>query len=74
MSIEETAAPTVERRQSGKLYGRTATEIAGPLGDRGEVVRYRRVLTGRQHRLMLGLAGLHMALALLLVVYLPLPG
>jgi cellulose synthase (UDP-forming) len=64
----------VERRLPGKLYGRTATEIAGPIQPSTEVVRYRRVLSPGQHRFMLGAATLHIGLALLLVGYLLLPG
>jgi hypothetical protein len=64
----------VERRESGKLYGRTATEITGPLAPADGRVRYRRVLTVRQHLVMLGLGVSQMALAGALTVYLLLPG
>jgi cellulose synthase (UDP-forming) len=64
----------VERRATGKLYGRTATEIAGALQPTTDVVAYRRVLNPRQHRLMLAVAGAHIALAVMLVVYLMVPG
>jgi cellulose synthase (UDP-forming) len=63
----------VERRQSGKLYGRTATEIAGPAEPASDVVRYRRVLTRRQHLMLLGVAGVHIVLAVLVVAPLLLP-
>jgi len=74
MSREPAAGQILERRLPGKLYGRTATEITGPLQPVTEVVRYRRVLSSGQHRLMLGVASLHIALAAALVVYLLLPG
>jgi cellulose synthase (UDP-forming) len=63
-----------ERRIPGKLYGRTATEIAGAVRSGAAVVRYRRVLTSRQHRLMLTIGGLHMTLAGGLIGYMLLPG
>ncbi len=68
----------VERRVPGRLYGRTATEIAGRVepGTDGAAprVRYRRVLTGRQHAAMLAMGGLHVVVALGLAVALVLPG
>jgi cellulose synthase (UDP-forming) len=63
-----------ERRVPGGLYGRTATEIAGPLRPASGTVAYRRVLTPGQHWTMLGLGTLHIALALALTGCLLLPG
>ena len=72
---EQTPGPEgIERRQPGRLYGRTATEITGAMGSTTEVVRYRRVLTRRQHLMMLGVAGVHIGLAVLVAVVLLLPG
>ncbi|MGA5303714.1 glycosyltransferase family 2 protein [Nucisporomicrobium flavum] len=64
----------VERRVPGRLYGRTATEITGPVRTPADRVRYRPVLSRRQHRVMLGVAGLHIAFALALAGFLVLPG
>jgi cellulose synthase (UDP-forming) len=63
-----------ERRVPGALYGRTATEIAGPLQPASGTVGYRRVLTPGQHWTMLGLGSLHIALATALSAFLLLPG
>ncbi|UQU63474.1 glycosyltransferase [Couchioplanes caeruleus] len=73
MSEQDTAAP-VERRVPGRLYGRTATEITGPVRTPADRVRYRPVLSRRQHRFMVGVAGLHITFALALVGFLVLPG
>jgi cellulose synthase (UDP-forming) len=62
-----------ERRISGKLYSRTATEITGALQPTAAKVAYTTVLTRRQHWLMLALGGLHIALAVALAGYLLLP-
>jgi cellulose synthase/poly-beta-1,6-N-acetylglucosamine synthase-like glycosyltransferase len=62
-----------ERRIPGKLYSRTATEITGRLRPTAADVSYTTVLTGRQHVMMLSLGGIHIALAVTLVVYLLLP-
>ncbi|WP_231486878.1 glycosyltransferase family 2 protein [Candidatus Blastococcus massiliensis] len=66
-------APAYERRESGRLYGRTATEVTGPLQPTGDRVRYREALTPRQRFGVLALGGTHMtaALALTVVVLLP---
>ncbi len=64
----------IERRQQGKLYGRTATEITGVIETATDVVRYRRVLSRRQHFLLVSVAGLHIGLAVLVAVVLLLPG
>src|SRR5829696_5583687 len=62
-----------ERRQEGRLYGRTATEVTGPLLPTAERVRYRDVLTPAQRRGVLGLGWLHVAVALALTGYLLYP-
>src|SRR3712207_4963700 len=62
-----------ERRESGRLYGRTATEVTGTLQDGGERVRYRDALTPRQRRGVLALGWFHVVLALALAGYLLLP-
>ena len=62
-----------ERRQSARLYGRTATEIAGPLKPTEGTVRYRRTLSRRQQVSVQVVGFLHMALALGLAVFLLLP-
>jgi hypothetical protein len=56
------------------LYGRTATEITGPLSDGGDRVRFRTVLSAREHVVLLSIGGLHILLAAALAVYLLLPG
>jgi cellulose synthase (UDP-forming) len=63
-----------ERRIPGRLYGRTATEITGPLQPTSGKVEYHSVLTPRQHWAMLGLGGLNIALIAALTGYLLLPG
>jgi cellulose synthase (UDP-forming) len=68
------AGRQTERRVSGSLYGRTATEITGPLQPASHQVRYRKVLSRRQHAQVLLFGWLHVALALALAVYLLLPG
>jgi cellulose synthase (UDP-forming) len=74
MSVDASGYGGQDRRVPGKLYGRTATEIAGPMsGDDGRV-RHRRVLTARQHLVLLSLGGLHVLLAAVLAVFLLLPG
>lgn len=72
MSTVSNTVPA-ERRLPGKLYGRTATEITGTIGEPAGVVRYRPVLNRAQHRRLLSIAGLHIAFALTLVVFLLLP-
>lgn len=71
---ETVARPAVtERRQPGRLYGRTATEVTGPLEPTGPTVRYRDALTPAQRRGVLLLAWFHIALAVGLATYLLLP-
>ncbi|MGR7024175.1 glycosyltransferase family 2 protein [Geodermatophilus sp. URMC 62] len=62
-----------ERRRSGRLYGRTATEVTGAVQGGEDRVRYRDALTARQRRGVLGLGWFHVVLALALAGYLLLP-
>lgn len=73
MSPDRVEGPAVERRAPGRLYGRTATENAGPLRQPTNKVAYRPVLSPGQHRFMLAAGGLHMVLAGVLAGYLLLP-
>src|SRR5215207_3517242 len=72
-TIEGPLRPVPERRESGRLYGRTATEVTGALQDGGERVRYRDALTPLQRRGVLSLGWFHILLALALAGYLLLP-
>jgi len=67
-------APSTERRAAGKLYGRTATDLTGPLQPTRPSVAYRRVLGRSQHRTLIALGVLHIALAVALAGFLALPG
>ena len=62
-----------DRREGGRLYGRTATEITGPLQPTSDVVRYQEAMTPRQRRgvLLLGWAHVLVAVALTVVVLVP---
>ncbi|MGY1802274.1 glycosyltransferase family 2 protein [Blastococcus sp. SYSU D00922] len=62
-----------ERRLEGRLYGRTATEVTGPLGRTASRVSYRDVLTPAQRRSVLLLGWFHVTLALALTAYLLVP-
>jgi cellulose synthase (UDP-forming) len=64
----------VERRQAGRLYGRTATEVTGPLQSRGPVVMYRPVLSRREQLAVQSMGWFHVAIAVTLAVYLLVPG
>ncbi|WP_197537386.1 glycosyltransferase family 2 protein [Modestobacter italicus] len=64
----------VERRESGRRYGRTATEITGALQAPGATVQYRDALTPGQRRRVLGVGAAHVVVSLALAVYLLLPG
>ncbi|WP_231558539.1 glycosyltransferase family 2 protein [Modestobacter caceresii] len=68
-------APAVrpERRETGRLYGRTATEVTGPLQPRTDRVRYRDVLTPAQRRGVLALGWGHVVLSVGMAGYLLLP-
>lgn len=66
-------APPAERRQGGRLYGRTATEVTGALHRAGSSVRYRRVLTRRQQVGVQLMGSVHVATAAGLAVFLLLP-
>ncbi|MGY1833878.1 glycosyltransferase family 2 protein [Blastococcus sp. SYSU DS0510] len=71
--IHQPPPGTPERRQSGRLYGRTATEVTGGLHDDEDRVRYRDALTSRQRRSVLALGWFHVVLAAALVCYLLVP-
>ncbi|MGY2082557.1 glycosyltransferase family 2 protein [Blastococcus sp. SYSU DS0539] len=71
--VHEPPPGVPDRRQPGRLYGRTATEVAGGLQDDGDRVRYRDALTPRQRRSVLALGWLHVTLAAALICYLLLP-
>lgn len=76
MTINEapTRSVVVERRQGGRLYGRTATEVTGKLQQpTGPRVQYRDALTRAQRLSVLGLGWFHVVVALALAGYLLLP-
>ncbi|MEV6344331.1 glycosyltransferase family 2 protein [Actinoplanes sp. NPDC051851] len=58
----------------GALYGRTATEITGPLRPAGDRVRYRAAYSRREDGALRALGLTHVLLAVGLTVYLLLPG
>ena len=62
-----------ERRETGRLYGRTATELTGAVAPGGPRVQYRDALTRRQRWGVAGLGWLHIVLALALTGYLLAP-
>lgn len=63
----------IDRRIPGRLYGRTATEITGPLQPASSKVGFREVLTPRQHRAVLALGVVHIGMSAALAVYLLMP-
>jgi hypothetical protein len=63
----------VDRRQPGRLYGRTATELTGTVMPTGPRVEYRDALTRRQRRAVTAVGWLHIALTLALTGYLLAP-
>jgi cellulose synthase (UDP-forming) len=69
---QEPARP--ERRIPGALYGRTATELTGPLRPTANRVEYRAAFSRREHWQFRCLGLLHVGLAVALAVYLLLPG
>jgi cellulose synthase (UDP-forming) len=76
MTAVHTSSPpgtSIERRESGRLYGRTATDITGALQPAGPTVQYRNALTPGQRRRVLGLGAAHVVVSLALAVYLLLP-
>ena len=74
MSSTETSGSALpERRQEGRLYGRTATEVTGALQPTADRVRYRDALSPAQRRGVLALGRLHIAVALALAAFLLLP-
>ncbi|SEO92393.1 glycosyltransferase family 2 protein [Trujillonella endophytica] len=64
---------SIERRESGRLYGRTATDLSGALQPAGPVVEFRDVLTRGQRRRVLCVGAAHVVVSLALAVYLLLP-
>ncbi|GGN39968.1 hypothetical protein FHR83_006607 [Actinoplanes campanulatus] len=64
----------VERRIPGALYGRTATEITGPLRPTGGRVLYRPAYSRRDDWTLRSLGVAHVVVAVVLGVYLLLPG
>ncbi len=75
-TAQRPAAPAgaVERRESGRLYGRTATELTGAVELAGAQVRYRDALTRRQRWGVVSLGWFHVVLTLALTGYLLAPG
>jgi cellulose synthase (UDP-forming) len=69
-----TKIPFPERRSTGKLYSRTATDITGKLRPTATTVAYTTVLSRRQHWLMLALGGSHIVIAVVLIGFLVRPG
>jgi cellulose synthase/poly-beta-1,6-N-acetylglucosamine synthase-like glycosyltransferase len=74
MTEDRSTSMRLERRIPGALYGRTATEIAGPLRATGDRVEYRRVYPRRDDWTLRALGIVHVVLAVALGVYLLLPG
>ncbi len=64
-----TATVRPERRQSGRLYGRASSEVAGALQPPAPVVQYRTVLKRRQLVTMVAAGSLHIGTSLALVGY-----
>ena len=58
-----------ERRESGRLYGRESSEVAGPLQPSSPLVRYREVLTRRELRTMVAGGAVHLATTLGLILF-----
>ncbi|WIM99291.1 glycosyltransferase family 2 protein [Actinoplanes oblitus] len=71
--IPGTGPGDAERRASGVLYGRNATEVAGRMEPAGDTVAYRRVLSPAAHRTLMGVAAVHIVLAVALTIYLVVP-
>src|SRR4051794_20826749 len=69
----EPSADFVERRDGGRLYGRTATEVTGSLAAASPTVRYRDALTRRQRWGVRVLGWVHITLAVALTGYLLAP-
>src|SRR5215203_1550857 len=66
---EGVVARTVERRLPGRLYGRTASQIAGPLQPTEPVARYREGLSRRQKAAMVLAGAAHIGTSLALLGY-----
>ncbi len=73
MTADRSTRLRLERRLPGALYGRTATEIAGPLEPTGDRVGYRRAYSRRDGWVLRALGLGHVVLALALGAYLVLP-
>ncbi len=67
------ASAVVDRRQPGRLYGRTATELTGAVLPTGPAVQYRDALTRRQRWGVTALGWAHILLTLVLTGYLLAP-
>src|SRR6476469_4615935 len=67
------ASAAVERRQAGRLYGRTSTELTGTVLPTGPTVRYRDALTRRQKWSVSALGWAHVLVTLVLTGYLIAP-
>jgi hypothetical protein len=63
----------VDRRQAGRLYGRTSTELTGAVTPTGSTVRYRDALTRRQRWGVAALGWAHIVITLALMGYLLAP-
>jgi cellulose synthase (UDP-forming) len=58
-----------ERRQSGRLYGRESSEVAGPLQPAASVVGYQQVVTRHQLVTMVTAGAVHIGTTMALLVY-----
>ena len=67
--VADLASAQAERRQSGQLYGRESSDLAGPLHPPAPVVEYREVLTRRQLVTMVTAGGVHIGTTVVLLVY-----
>ena len=65
--------PGVDRREQGRLYGRTATELTGPVMPSRPTVQYRDALTRRERWTVMALGWLHIGVSLALTGYLLAP-
>ena len=63
-----------DRRVGGRLYGRTAADLSGPLTQSRPTVEYHKVLSRRQQAAVQFMGWLHIAIVATLAIYLLLPG
>ncbi|MGZ4647587.1 MAG: glycosyltransferase family 2 protein [Blastococcus sp.] len=63
----------VDRREAGRLYGRTATELTGAVMPSSPTVQYRDALTRRERWSVMALGWLHIGVSLVLTGYLLAP-